>query len=175
MLPRPRVAQLSRRGKSWVMVLGGILAAVEIGVLVYIGSHWIRSNSLANVFGENRTALLVLLSSPFLTLVFSGGLRRQRELIRTGEVAVATITSTSNSSSQVNRNDDIRMVEYKFHDKDGTPLTGSSVDSTLLLREGSAMLVYYDGDDPSHQITQCASYYKVVGAGLDSDWLDDIG
>jgi hypothetical protein len=174
-LPRPRAVQLSRRGKSWVLILSGVLAAVEIGLLTYVIYHWMATGSFSAVIAKNPAAFYLALGLPFLTVMFSGGLRKQKELLRNGDVALATVTSTSNSPSQPNRNDDVRTVQYEFRDATGTVLTGSSADPTLLLREGSAMLVYYDSDDLSQQIAQCAAYYKVVAPGLDSNWLDEMG
>jgi hypothetical protein len=172
--PRPRMVRLSRRGKSWVLLLASVLAAVEAAFLIYLLTRWIR-NSLATVVSRNGIAFYSALFLPFLPVVFSRGLGKEKELIRNGEVAVATVASTSNSPSKVNRNDDVRTVQYQFRDGSGSLVAGTSVDSTLLLREQSAMLVFYDPDDPTQQVAQCAAYYQVVAPGLDSDWLDDMG
>jgi hypothetical protein len=174
-LPRPRTVQLSRRGKSWVLILSGVLAAVEAALLIYVVSLWMATGSLSAVIGKNPAAFYLALGLPFLTVMFSGGLRKQKELIRDGDVALATVTATSNSPSQPNRNDDVRTVQYEFSDATGATIAGNSADPTLLLREGSAMLVYYDSDDLSQQIAQCAAYYKVVSPGLDSNSLDEMG
>ena len=173
--PRPRLVRLSRRGKSWVLLLASILAAVEIGLLVFLLTRGIRANSMATAASSNGIALYSALLLPFLPVMFSRGLGREKELIRNGEVAVATVTFTSNSPSLVNRNDDVRTVRYQFRDKSGALVEGSCVDSTLMLREHSAMLVFYDSDDPTKQVAQCAAYYHVVAPGLDADWLEDMG
>lgn len=158
-----------------MLTLAGVLALVEIALLSFVGSHWMRTGSLSTVIGNNGAAFYVALCLPFLTLMFSGGLRKQKELIRNGEVAVATVTSTSNSGIKAPSSDDVRTVEYQFRDATGAILTGSTVDPTFLLREESAMLVYYDSEDSSQQIAQCAAYYEVVAPGLDSSWLDKMG
>jgi hypothetical protein len=169
------MVRLSRRGKSWVLLLASILAAVEAGLLILLLSRWIHTNSLATVVSRNEIAFYSALLLPFLPVMFSRGMGREKELIRNGEVAVATVTSTSNSSSQVNRNDDVRTVQFQFRDKHGGLVEGTSVDSTLLLREQSAMLVFYDSDDTTQHVAQCAAYYQVVAPGLGPDWLEDIG
>jgi len=161
------MVRLSRRGKSWVRLLAGILAAVEAGLLIYLSTCWTRTNSLAALISRNGLAFYSALLLPFLPAIVSRGLGREKELVRNGEVAVATVTSTSNSPSKVNRNDDVRIVEYQFRDESGALMEGTSVDPTFLLREHSAMLVFYDPDDPTQRVTQCAAYYQVVALGLD--------
>jgi hypothetical protein len=173
--PLPRMVRLSRRGKSWVLLLAGVLATVEAGLVIYLVTRWIRANSLAAVVSTYGLAFYSALFLPFLPLVFSRGLGKEKELIRNGKVAVAAVTSTSNSPSKVNRNDDVRTVQFQFRDGSGALMEGTSVDSTLMLREESAMLVFYDPADPTRNVAQCAAYYQVVTPGLDSDWLDDAG
>jgi hypothetical protein len=165
---------LSRRGKSWVLLLASILIAVEAGLLIFLLSRWLHTKSLAAIVSDGIASYSALLL-PFLPVLFFQGLRKEKELIRNGEVAIATVTATSNSPSKVNRNDDIRTVQYLFRDKHGALVEGTSVDSTLMLREQSAMLVFYDSDDPTQHVAQCACYYKVVAPGLNPDWLDDMG
>jgi hypothetical protein len=173
--PRPRFVRLSRRGKSWVLLLASILAAVEAGLLSFLLTRWIRASSVAAVASSNGIALYSALLLPFLPVMFYRGLAKEKELMRNGEVAVATIISTTNSPSQVNRNDDVRAVRYQFRDKSGAIVEGSSADSTLMLRDHSAMLVFYDSDDPRQHVAQCAAYYHVVAPGLGPDWLEDMG
>ena len=173
--PRPRIVRLSRRGKSWARLLGSILAAVEASLLIFLLTRWLGARSMAAVVSSNAIALYSALLLPFLPVMFRRGLAKEKELIANGEVAVATVISTSNSPSQVNRNDDVRTVRYEFRDKRGAMVEGSSVDSTLMLRDHSAMLVFYDSVDPTQQVAQCAAYYHVVAPGLEPDWLEDIG
>jgi hypothetical protein len=123
--PRPRLVRLSRRGKSWVRLLASILAAVEIGLLVFLLTRAIRANPMATAASSNGIALYSALLLPFLPVMFSRGLGKGKELIRNGEVAVATVTFTSNSPSLVNRNDDVRTVRYQFRDKSGALVEGS--------------------------------------------------
>ncbi|HET9399615.1 MAG TPA: hypothetical protein VFO34_01580 [Candidatus Acidoferrales bacterium] len=173
--PRPRTVRLSRRGKSWVLLLSSILAAVETSLVTFLLTRWLRESSVAAVAGRHGIALYSALLLPFLPVMFRRGLAKEKELIANGEVAVATVISTSNSSSQVNRNDHVRTVRYTFLDKSGAIVEGSSVDSTLMLRDYSSMLVFYDSDDPTKHVAQCAAYYHVVVPGLDADNLEDAG
>jgi hypothetical protein len=112
---------------------------------------------------------------PLLPVRLSRGWVRQKQLVRDGAVAIATVTSTSNSPGAPNRNDDVRMVQYQFRTDSGALITGSSPDPTLLLRDGSDMLVYYDPAAPAEQVAQCASYYEALVPGLEPDWRDQIG
>jgi hypothetical protein len=173
--PLPRMVRLSRRGKSWVLLLASVLATVEAGLVIYLVSRWIKANSLTTVVSTYGLAFYSALFLPFLPVFFSRGLGKEKELVRNGKVAIATVTSTSNSPSKVNRNDDVRTVQFQFRDGSGTIVEGTSVDSTLLLREQSAMLVFYRAGDPTQHVAQCAAYYQVMVPGLDSDWLDDVG
>jgi hypothetical protein len=64
--------------------------------------------------------------------------------VRNGDVAIATVTSASSSPSKPNRNDDVRTVAYRFHDQSGDLITGRNVDPAFMLRQGAALLVFYD-------------------------------
>ena len=171
--PHPRTVRMSKRGRSWVRILGIVLAVVELGLILSFYFRWRHMGSFAAVLAKNGVAFYSALLLPFLPIPFYRGLLKQRELVRNGEVAIATVTSTSNSPSQINRNDDVRLVEYRFRVQSGDCMTGSSVDPTGLLRDGSAMLVYYDSQNPTEQISQCAGYYEV--SGLPPDWIEEIG
>lgn len=173
--PRPRVLRLSRRGKSWVLILSSILAAIETSLLVSLLARWLHAGSMATVASHHGLAVYTALLLPFLPVMFRRGLSKEKELIANGEVGVATVITTSNSPSQVNRNDDVRTVQYQFQDQNGAIVEGSCVDSTLMLRDHSSMLVFYDSDDPTKHVAQCAAYYHVVVPGLDGDWMEDMG
>ena len=172
---RPRTVRLSRRGKSWIMVLAGVAVAVEAGLLIYLSSRWMQLHSLVAVVNTHGIAFFAALLVPLLPVVLSPGWAKQKRLVRDGAVAIATVTWTSNSPSEVNRRDDVRMVLYQFRTDSGAQITGSSVDPTFQLREGSPLLLYYDPADPGEQAAQCASYYVAVAPGLEPDWLDEIG
>jgi hypothetical protein len=66
-------------------------------------------------------------------------------------------------------------VKFNFRDDQGGLIERESVDSTNLLREGSSMLVYYDGDDMDALVAQCAAYYEIVVPGFKSDYVDEVG
>jgi hypothetical protein len=174
-LARPRTVRLSRRGKSWIMVLACAGVAVEAGLLIYLSSRWMQVHSLGAVVNGHEIAFFAALVVPLLPFMLSPGWGKQKRLVRDGAVVIATVTWTSKSSSEVNRNDDVRMVRYQFRTDSGAQITGSSADPTFQLREGSTMLVYYDPADPGEQAAQCASYYVAMAPGLASDWLDEIG
>lgn len=167
--PRPRDVVLSRRGRSWVMMVIGVILAVELLAVAYVVQQWlnVRSEAIRSV------GFVVALLVPFSPLVFWSGLRNQRMLLRSGDVAVATVTWSSGEPSGVNRNDDVRTVRYSFGDENGGIHEGTSADGTLVLREKSAMLVFYDPDNANNNVPQCAAYYKVVAGGLEDDFLDE--
>src|SRR5690242_13043983 len=123
--PRPRIVQLSRRGKSWVVLLACVLAAVEVGLLIYLFTRWIQARSTTAVISNNGVAFYAAVLLPLLPMVFSRGMGREKDLVRNGEVAVATVVSTSNSPSKVNRNDDVRTVQFQFRDGSGTLVEGA--------------------------------------------------
>lgn len=173
--PRPRAVRLSRRGKSWVLLLSSVLAAVEASLVIFLLTRWLRESSMAPVTSSHGMAFYSALLLPFLPVMFRRGLAKEKELIANGEVAVATVTSTTNSSSQVNRNDHVRTVRYKFLDKSGAIVEGTSVDSTFMLRDYSPLLIFYDSHDPTQHIAQCAAYYHVVVPGLDAESFEDAG
>ena len=152
------------------MVLACVAVAVEACVLIYLWSRWVQVHSLNALVNGHPMAFFAALVVPLLPLMLSPGWAKQKRLVRDGAVGIATVTSTSNSRFQVNRNDDVRMAEYQFRTDSGAQIKGSSVDPTSRLREGSVMLVYYDAADPTDQVAQCASYYLAVAPGLESDW-----
>ena len=152
-----------------------MLLAVEAGLVAYVVTHVHGINSVAGMVRNNGAAFYAALFLPLSPVLFSRGLLKQRWLIRNGEVAIATVISTSNSPGRTNRNDDIRTVEYEFRDGTNATLSGSSVDPTFSLREGSAMLVFYDADDPTNQIAECVAYYEVTAPKLEPVWINKIG
>jgi hypothetical protein len=162
--PRPRTVALSQRGKSWIATLAAAALAIEIGSIAYLYVH-------ASGGVTSSPAFVVAVLMPFSPVMFMSGLLKQRALVQNGEVAVATVTLTSRAG-RANQNDDVRTVNYRFRDGAGAVVEGTCADGTLMLRPNSAMLIFYERDNPANQVAQCASYYRVVGANLDDDWLD---
>ena len=167
--PRPRRVILSRRGRSWLTILSGVIVVVELLAVASVTRQWLKVGPEA----MHSIGFAIALLTPISPFVFSSGLRNQRMLLRTGEVAVATVTWSSGSPSGINRNDDTRTLRYSFRDRDGGVHEAITGDGTLLLRENSAMLVFYDPESASNNVPQCATYYKVVAPGLDHDFLDE--
>src|SRR5712691_3576846 len=128
---RPRTVRLSRRGKSWIMVLAGFAVAVEGGLLIYLSSRWAQVHSLNALVNTHPVAFFLAVLIPFLPLMLSPGWAKQKRLVRDGAVAIARVTWTSNSPLEVNRRDDVRMVRYQFRTDSGAQITGSSVDPTF--------------------------------------------
>lgn len=172
---RPRPVRLSPRGKSWLTALACVEIAVEAGLVIYLCSRWLQVHSFGVLVNSHPIAFFLALVVPLLPVMLSPGWAKQKRLVRDGAVAIATVTSTSNSRFQVNRNDEVRMVEYQFQTDSGARITGRSTDPTFQLREGSPMLVYYDPADPGEQLAQCASYYVAAVPGLEGDWRNDLG
>jgi len=172
-LPKPRNVRLSRRGRSWLRMLAGVGIVVEAGIVALLVAH--RAGISTGAAASDGGLILAALLLPMLPLVLSRGWFKQKHLVEHGAVAIATITTTSNSPGTVNRNDDIRMVQYRFRSESDAVVTGCATDSTLLLRDGSAMLVYYDPANTADQVPQCASYYEVVAPGIEPDWMDQVG
>jgi hypothetical protein len=97
--PRPRAVRMSKRGRLWTFLLGGVLAVIELGLVAHLYFGWARSASLNGVLTRSGFTFYLVLLLPLLPFPFYRGLLKQRELLRNGEVAVATITSTSGPSS----------------------------------------------------------------------------
>ncbi len=168
--PRPRQVKLSKRGRYWLLLLSGILGVVELSLLATLHSHWLRSNSIAELVQKNGVVFYAAVFLPFLPVLYSSALASQKRLLANGEMAIATVTSRFQTSAS-----GPYYVKYKFKDDQGNLLEGESLDSTDLLREGSTMLVYYSGEDTDDQVAQCAAYYEVIVPGFGSDYVDETG
>ncbi len=167
--PRPRQVKLSRRGRHWLLLLGAVVAVVEVLLLATLYSDWLRWNSMAELVRKNGVAFYAAVLLPLLPALYFSSLARQKRLLANGEIAAATVTSRFFTG---------RMgpyVRYRFKDRQGNSVEGESLDSTNLLREASTILVYYDTEDIGNQVAQCAAYYEVILPGFGSDYVDEIG
>jgi hypothetical protein len=168
--PRPRQVRLSKRGKSSLRLLSAVLVVAEIWIFAALYLRWLRLHSLTELWQNNSLAFYAAAALPLLLLCYAPSLKRQKLLLADGQVAVAMITSRF----RMNKYGPF-YVKFNFRDDQGGLIERESVDSTNLLREGSSMLVYYDGDDMDALVAQCAAYYEIVVPGFKSDYVDEVG
>lgn len=140
---------------------------IELLLLLSLWRHWGQVSSLEELIAKFGPVFYAALLLPFLPLLYSRVLSRQKQLLQNGEVAIAAVKSRYRIRGQ-----GPYYVSYSFRDAAGTAVEGKSLDSTGMLREGSGMLVYYDGDDTDDQVAQCAAYYVVSVPGLVPDYVD---
>lgn len=160
MQPRPRPVRLSRRGKFWLLLLGSVLAGIEVLLIVFLYSNWNQEGSWADLVQNHGVAFYSALFLPVLPFLYRRVLGHQRSLFEEGEVAIATVKSRYKKNRR-----GAFYVKYNFRDLEGNVVESESLDSTSLLREGSGMLVFYDGDNVDDQIAECAAYYEVMLPG----------
>lgn len=157
---RPRRVRLSRRGRSWLLLLGSVLGGIEILLIGFLCSRWNPTGSWAQLIHNHALPFYSALLLPFLPFLYRRSLDHQKHLLEQGEVAMATVKSRYQSGHP-----GPYYVRYSFRDGKGNVLEGESPDSAGLLREGSDVLVFYDDDNVDDQVAECAAYYEVIVPG----------
>ncbi len=152
--PRATRPILSEFISSWALVVFLIACSVAIVKALYL--KWLTSKSFAALHPADWFALLVF--GFFVWLGF--GVRRvsawKRELMRNGEVAIASV------ASQANRGRGGSWVTHSFDDAHGTTHQGACRDKTKELCKGMTFLVYYDGEQPNRRVASCDSEFEVL-------------
>jgi hypothetical protein len=156
-LPRPRRVRLSRRGKSWLLLLGSVLGGIEILLISFLYSRWNSTGSWAQLVQNHGLPFYSVLLLPFLPFVYRRWLDHQKHLLEQGDVAMATVKSRYRKANR-----GPYYVMYSFRDSKGDVLEGESLDAEEMLREGSGVLVFYDNDNVDDQVAECAAYYEVI-------------
>jgi hypothetical protein len=158
--PRPRPVRLSRRGKFWLLLLGSVLTGIEVLLIIFLYSNWNQEGSWAQLVQSHGAAFYSAVFLPFLPFLYRRPLQHQRQMLEQGEVAIATVKSRYKKARR-----GAFYVRYSFRDLEGNVVEGESLDSTSLLREGSGMLLFYNGNNEDDQIAECAAYYEVIVPG----------
>src|SRR5215472_4537778 len=76
--PRPRRVILSRRGRSWLTILSGVIVVVELLAVASVTRQWLKVGPEA----MHSIGFAIALLTPISPFVFSSGLRNQRMLLR---------------------------------------------------------------------------------------------
>jgi hypothetical protein len=143
---------------SWALIVFLISCSVAIVKALYL--KWLTSKSFAAFHPADWFGLLVF--GFFVWLGF--GVRRvssrKRELMRNGEVAIASVASQANHASA--KGGTHSWVTYSFEDAHGMKYQGACTDRTSELFKGMTFLVYYDREQPNRRVASCDSDFEVL-------------
>jgi hypothetical protein len=139
---------------SWGLVVFSIACIMAIGKALYL--KWLTSKSFAAFHPADWFGLLVF--GFFIWLGFSVRRvsSRKRELMRNGDVAIASVASRANYGRGG------PWVTYSFDDTHGIKHQGACRDRTEELFQGMTFLVYYDREQPNRRVASCDSDFEVL-------------
>jgi hypothetical protein len=156
--PRATRPILSEFISSWALIVFLISCSAAIVKALYV--KWLVSKSFASFHPADWFGLLVF--GFFIWLGFS--VRRvnswKRELMRNGEVAIASVVSQANHANV--KGGTHSWVTYSFDDAHGIKHQGACTDRTSELFKGMTFLMYYDRKQPNRRVASCDSDFEVL-------------
>lgn len=158
-LRRPRRVHI--RAGSWI-ILGALpLASV---FLVCAGVQNIRASQALGVQISARDPVIFEFGLPTILTIISGVtfwmVRRDRALLRDGELALGVVTHQNLVEVRGSRGGSRTQsrVRYRFKDASGQLYQGTGTDSSKELRVDMTVPVFYKREDPSKNI----SFYTAI-------------
>jgi hypothetical protein len=153
---RPRATRpfLREFVSSWALVIFFIACNVAIGKAFYL--KWLASKSFASFHLVDWFGLLVFGFFFWLGISVLLASFRQRELMRNGEVAVASVLSQATHARSGS------WVTYSFEDAHGIRQGGGCYDRTRELSKGMSYLVFYEGEQPTRRVASCDCDFEIV-------------
>jgi|ERR1700722_1626208 len=155
---RPRATRPNMRAIWSLLFL--VLAAICAGAIVKgLFTKWFASPSPSDFFASEWYAFIGLL---ILVFVEFGGLRfarRNRELLKNGEIAIASALTQKTIYAP---RSSISRLTYAFEDAHGIKYQGSCTDDTGKLFAGMSFLVFFERDLPMTRIESCQSEFEIV-------------
>lgn len=153
---RPRATRPTVRGMAFFLVSIGSISVVA-GVLgQYIWQKWAASKSFALFEPLDWFRLIVMAFFTLMAIFVFRFRHRDRELVRNGEVAVASVLRQEMRPRIGSR------LTYSFEDARGIKCQGICLDRTKSLFKGMSFLVFYERDRPRQRIASCESAFEVV-------------
>ncbi len=155
---RPRATRPNVRAVWSLLVL--IFAACGAAAIVKnLFVRWFASPSIADFFSTEWYVLFGLVILIFVEVSGLRSARRDRELMKNGEVAIASVLSQKNIFAP---RASISRLTYAFEDTHGIKYQGSCTDETGKLFQGMSFLVFFERDLPMTRLASCNSNFEIV-------------
>jgi hypothetical protein len=153
--PAPRQIRISksRRVAMWVPALGLSLFVVPFAATVY--RQWTLYHSFSNVRGLGWGIALETVVALAAFGIWRGQVR-ECDLLEHGEAVMCLVLR------QWFDNRNFSWIEYEFTDFLGSLHKGSANDRTNQLFTGMRFVVFYDRDNPKHQVAYCSTLHEVI-------------
>jgi hypothetical protein len=155
---RPRAIRPNFRAAWWMLVL--LFAAVwAVAIAKSLFVKWSASPSIADFITSEWYVLIVILILIFVELSGLQSVRRNRALMKNGEVAIASVLSQRNIHAP---RTSISRLTYTFEDTHGIKYQGSCTDNTRKLFAGMSFLIFFERDLPMTRLESCRSNFDIV-------------
>ena|ERR1700679_1962527 len=155
---RPRSIRPNVRA-LWSLLVLLIAAAWAAAIVKSLFVKWFASPSVAGFITAEWYVLIGLLILIFVELSGLRSARRDCELMKNGEVAIASVLSQKNIYAP---RSSISRLTYTFEDTRGIKYQGSCRDATGKLFKGMTFLVFFERDLPMTQLASCNSSFEIV-------------
>jgi hypothetical protein len=158
--PTPRPVRMKRYARALLLFLV-LLVVLDVGygILPFLQdarSSW--QDSLVRDPGNFFTGV----SIPLIAALYLFTLFRHRTLLRDGSVAIGRISESRRGSWFIHGGRAFgRVAVYEFTDSRMQVVHGERVDRDRSAHEGMAMPVFYDSNDPKHNLPICSSFYEL--------------
>jgi heme exporter protein D len=151
---RPRPVRLISAGRFYFGVSTAIVLAVELMLVRYLVRLYGETGSVGDFGAWDWIAVAGVVALLAALVAVPLRLRRQKQLVETGEVALGKVTR----QWRVGGNS---WIQYEVS-LGGATLKKNSVDASHRLYAGMRVPVFYDAENLSRQVPCCAAYYEVV-------------
>jgi hypothetical protein len=157
-MPRPRPVRVSGKGRANLVIAMVGVAAFDLIFVIHVWRSYRAAGSFAALPRADWMWLLLAVGIALIPYATWKNVQRQKELLSTGEVAVARVV-------QQMRNRATFMIQYEFQDAQGQKVTGLAADTTRSFYEGMSVPVFFDAQDSRRRVVQCESFCEVVLRG----------
>jgi|ERR1700735_252689 hypothetical protein len=155
---RPRAIRPNVRA-VWSLLVLVFVAVWAVAIVKGLFVKWFASASIADFVTAEWYVLIGLVILIFVELSGLRSARRNRELMKNGEVAIASVLSQKNIYAP---RASISRLTYTFEDTNGVKYEGSCRDATGKLFKGMTFLVFFERDLPMTRLASCNSNFEIV-------------
>lgn len=151
---RPRPVRLISAGRFYFGVLTAIALAVEVMLLRYLVGVYSEAGSVLEFTAWDWIASAGVVTLFAILIAMALRLRRQKQLLESGEVALGRVTSQWKMRGN-------SWIQYEVN-LGGATMKKNSLDASHRLYAGMRVPIFYDAENLSRQVPCCAAYYEVV-------------
>jgi hypothetical protein len=155
---RPRATRPNLQA-VWLLLVLALVAVWAAAIVRSLFVKWIASASTADFFATEWYALFGLLILVAFEVHGLRSARRERELMKNGEVAIASVLSQKHI---IRPRGSTSRLTYAFEDTHGIKYQGSCTDNTRKLFTGMSFLIFFERDLPMTRLESCRSNFDIV-------------